>query len=119
MIVIVCGGRDFRPTPGHEAALVALFKLLDPAVVIHGMARGADSWAAGIASRLGIRVKGFPYLSQHGKAGGHMRNRQMAEFASAYRGRAVCVALPGGSGTASMVRYAAGHKLGIIDLRAT
>ena len=48
-----------------------------PPVIVHGGARGADTFAAESARGYGIPQAEYPYLSKFGKAGGHRRNTQM------------------------------------------
>ena len=49
--------------------------------IVSGMARGVDSLAVEFARRNGLVLWEFPADWQtHGKAAGHIRNRQMAEF---------------------------------------
>jgi hypothetical protein len=104
MRLLVCGGRDF-----HNRAFV--FSSLDkirekgwrPQVIIHGAARGADSLAGMWAEERGIDVLAFPAgWEAHGKAAGHIRNKQMLDEGKPTH----VVAFPGGRGTANMVNQA-------------
>ena len=53
--IIVCGGREWRPTlraaQAAERWLVLHCWRLDVAVVVHGDAEGADRWAAEVVRR--------------------------------------------------------------------
>jgi len=51
--------------------------------VVCGKARGVDTLGEEWAEAHGIPVKPFPYIRGVGKAGGPMRNKQMADYADA------------------------------------
>lgn len=114
---IVCGGRDFRGT--EAAARWLRLELLrhDATVVYHGDAKGADQWAARIAEvSLHLPARKFPAeWDRYGKRAGFVRNYAMAAEAIAHGRVAVCLALPGGAGTADMVRQA--ERVGIPVVR--
>jgi len=116
--VIVTGGRRFN----DRTAISAMLRLLDPGsdVIVHGAASGADSLAAKVAASVGFAVEPHPAdwegpcrptcgegHRRHRSGGsycpaaGNYRNHEMAEA-----GAGLCVAFPGGSGTADMCRAA-------------
>ena len=103
-VVVVCGGRDFKPTERHTRFLEAALLLLRPAAVLHGDCRGADRWAAGVAKRMNARVRAYPAdWEKHGPhRAGHIRNAEMAKAAAG----GICIAFPGDSGTRSMIEKA-------------
>lgn len=102
MRVIVCGGRDFADQDAAYKALDAIHNERAITVVVHGGARGADALAASWAASRGIAVEEVKAdWKRHGRGAGPKRNQQMAEA-----GADLCVAFPGGSGTADMVRRA-------------
>lgn len=75
--------------------------------IAQGGATGVDKFARDWCMKRGVNFKNYPYPSGAGKAGGPIRNREMAmrerpEFV---------VAFPGGKGTRSMMKIA--HELGI------
>lgn len=102
MKVLVCGGRDYADRDKVFGVLDGCLAAGEVSVVIHGGARGADSLAHEWAISRGIPPAVFPALwSEHGKAAGMIRNRQMlAERPS------LVIAFPGGRGTANMVGIA-------------
>jgi hypothetical protein len=74
--VLVTGSREWADPEPIRRALA----LLPPdAVVIHGMARGADRLAHHIAAELGLAVWPRPAMWERGKAAGLIRNREMLE----------------------------------------
>lgn len=103
MIVIIAGGRDYRPTQDSAIWLDQMHQTLGGILgVVHGGASGADDFGRRWAEDLGIPVKLFRAdWNQHGSAAGPIRNKQMAEFLLWYPRRAVLL-FPGGRGTASM-----------------
>lgn len=104
MIVLVCGGRNYRDQEtvfrvlneihGEEGQIEA---------VIHGGATGADHRAHSWAFAHGVCTMQFdPNFRAHGKAAGPIRNADMLMY-----GRPdLVVAFPGGKGTANMVQQA-------------
>lgn len=108
MKILVCGGRDFTDASAIRAELLAAAGGGFDHRLIHGCARGADSLARDEALRLGWEIEGYPAdWSKWGKAAGSIRNRQMLS-----EGRPdLVIAMPGGRGTADMVRQA--KKAGI------
>lgn len=83
--LIVAGGRDFNryQSVAEEICLLAENELALCAVsIVSGMARGADRMAWEFARNAGVQCYEFPAnWDKHGKAAGHIRNREMAEFA--------------------------------------
>ncbi len=75
--------------------------------VVQGGASGVDKHARDWCMQYGVPFVNYPYPRDMGRAGGPIRNRQMAEKERPDR----VVAFPGGRGTASMVRIA--RELGI------
>lgn len=76
--------------------------------VIQGGASGADKLARNWAHAHGVQVITYEYQHSKGKRGGPARNRAM--MADNYKD-SVCLAFPGGVGTASAKRFA--KELGI------
>ena len=107
--VLVCGGRDYA----DWGTLDSVLDLVNPAVVIHGAARGADSLAGRWAREMhGVTEEAFPAdWDKHGKSAGPIRNQRMLDDGKPD----MVVAFPGGAGTADMVRRS--RAAGILVLR--
>lgn len=117
MILIVTGGRDYIPTRPQLHSLKLLIEARGVTELFHGDARGVDTAVAKMVERSlpHVRVISFPYDSTLGRAGGPIRNSQMAQTA---KGKpAVCVAFPGGKGTADMVLKAQRAGIELLDWR--
>jgi hypothetical protein len=114
--VLVCGGRDY-------ADHARLWSVLDHyrtkfggfAVLIHGAARGADSYADEWAEIRGIPVDPFPisrrWWQVFGNGAGPYRNGLMLREGKPD----VVIAFPGKNGTANMIEQA--ERAGIPVLR--
>jgi hypothetical protein len=76
MKILVSGDREWTDV---DAIYEALKDFPSGTILIHGAARGADTIAALIGDQLGFDCRPYPYLSQYGRAGGPMRNTQMAQ----------------------------------------
>lgn len=102
-VVLICGGREFRPHLGDEAWLGATLAVCDADTVIHGAARGADRWGGAVARALGLDVhERAADWHRWGNAAGPIRNQAMLdEFHPHF-----VVAMRGGTGTADMIRRA-------------
>jgi len=109
-VVIVCGGRAYADRERVFAALDAAHGKATITLLVHGACvdrktgrlLGADRWADEWAHERGVTVdRHSANWLTWGKAAGPMRNKQMAEA-----GAHGCVAFPGGTGTANMVRHA-------------
>lgn len=99
--IIVCGGRNFRPSAVDAFWLGYWLKHFGAKSVVSGGAPGADAMGERFAEVMGLPVKRFPPdWAKHGKAAGPIRNRQMADYADAV------IAFPGGKGTESMLQIA-------------
>lgn len=101
--VIVTGGRDFM----NRFAVWFALDELRPDVIIHGGANGADTLAHAWAVANSVMHVCIPaQWTKHGRAAGPIRNALMLKFARDHWPDVVCVAFPGGKGTADMVRQA-------------
>lgn len=94
--VLVTGGRDFNDTDLASKVIERLKKGCTERnltmVLIHGAARGADLMCAFYAAASGIKTLPFPAdWDGHGKAAGHIRNKQMLDEGRPH----VCIAFPG------------------------
>lgn len=99
--IIVTGGRDYQDLVTVRRVLSEYHQEPRP-ILVHGGARGADRIAAYVARELGWHVVAYPAdWRRHGRAAGPIRNQEMADA-----GADLCIAFPGGRGTADMVRRA-------------
>ena len=124
--VIVCGGRTygldmFGGIIGDVQKLVD--EILDEyigsasegvwPVLVHGGAPGADQladeWSSG--SDVLVEVHKADW-DRHGRAAGPIRNQEMADA-----GADLCIAFPGGKGTADMVKRAKAAGIPVLEVR--
>jgi hypothetical protein len=102
MRVIVTGGREYRDKKHVYTVLDELNQEHGITELIHGGAYGADSHAAVWAADRNIPATEFrANWKRDGKRAGMIRNTEMAAY-----GADLCVAFPGGKGTAHMARAA-------------
>ena len=113
MITIVCGGRDYADWHRVKIVLAIVNGIFTITQIVQGGARGADALARRWAIQCGIPVRTFDAdWTRYGKRAGPMRNRQMADEA----GAELCIAFPGGVGTANMIEEAKRVKMRVLDL---
>jgi hypothetical protein len=106
--VLVCGGRDYADRDAAFAALDRADRKRRITVVIHGSYRSADTLADEWGKRRMREVLPFPAdWDRLGPRAGPVRNQRMLDEG---RPHAV-IALPGGGGTADMVRRASAAAL--------
>lgn len=119
MKILVCGGRayanreaveialsPYRPKPGDRST---------EHVIIHGGAEGADTLADDWARKWVLKRKVYrPDWKKHGKAAGPLRNARMIAEAKPD----ICIAFPGGRGTADCVSKARAAGIEVIEVRA-
>jgi hypothetical protein len=120
LAIIGCGGRDYQDSELVESVM----RILDPTVVIHGAARGADTLIAGTYcavcnSSKAYEDEAFPAdWDRLGKSAGHIRNRQMLDRLLEYdrAGWSVAVlAFPGRRGTTGMIELAHAADIRVIE----
>lgn len=100
--VIVCGGRNYADRDRVYEVLDVIHANLPIDFIVHGCALGADKLANDWAREHGVDRLEYPADWRiHGRGAGPIRNQLMADA-----GAALCVAFPGGRGTADMVRRA-------------
>jgi len=102
--LIVAGGRDFIDYDKLYQELMGLangeYRDKDISIV-SGVARGADELAIRFADTNEVQLYRFPAKwDQFGKGAGHIRNREMAEFADG----ALCFWDGASKGTANMIQ---------------
>lgn len=112
MRVIVCGGRDYDDEETVHAVLSALGAHV---TLVHGAAPGADRLANDVWDRLGMHQRqSFPAdWGRFGKAAGPIRNQEMADA-----GADLCIAFPGGRGTADMKDRARKAGIPVLEVAA-
>ncbi|MFA5436426.1 MAG: SLOG family protein [Candidatus Neomarinimicrobiota bacterium] len=113
-LLLVCGGRYFS----DEELMLEWLSKLQPSAVIHGGASGADNQAGSVARAMGIPVTVYPAnWKKYGRSAGPRRNQEMLEALrdAALAGWTVKVlAMPGGKGTADMVRRATEARFEVV-----
>jgi len=111
-VLLVCGGRNYRNSDRVWQALDAI----QPRVIVHGGAQGADNLAGAWAAERGILCVVIPALwAAHGTAGGPIRNRRMLKVARALVDNEDfgVMAFPGGRGTEGMISIAEKHGVAV------
>ena len=103
--IVVTGGRDFADAEHVSATLDIILEISRARgfnmTLINGLARGADSMCRAWAIARNVTVIDFPAdWENHGRAAGHIRNSDMLDNGKPH----VCIAFPGGRGTANMVK---------------
>ena len=99
MRVLVCGGRNYR----NREHVFMVLDSIQPSVVIHGGAKGADQLAGDWAKERKVECRTYPaQWDRYGKSAGFRRNEQMLQQEKPK----LVIAFPGGNGTAHMVRTA-------------
>jgi len=78
MRCIIAGSRTYRHCDIDQIIKDSGFVVTE---VVSGHAQGIDRLGEAWARVHGIPLKIIPYLSEYGRAGGPMRNKQMAEYA--------------------------------------
>lgn len=106
MKVIVTGGRNFT-----DVNLVwEVLADLSPTLLVHGNCKGADKISSEYAELNDIPEKKYPYPSQHGRAGGPIRNKRMIDENL----DGILIAFEGGAGTKNCADYAKSKGLAVI-----
>ena len=108
MILLVTGGRDFNNFLFVDSVLRSINEATKIDLVVHGAARGLDSAVSDWCKFVGIHQASIPALWDHlGNPAGAIRNSIMSKL-----NIDLCVAFPGGKGTADMVKKA--KKKGVV-----
>lgn len=113
MRVIICGGRSFDDYEMLERELDALHAQHRFSHVIHGGARGADTFAEHWAQSRHLDVEKVPaqWKRYGNRQAGPIRNSEMLR-----KDPALVIAFKGGPGTADMKRQARAAGVPVIDL---
>jgi hypothetical protein len=121
-IAIVTGGRDYDLTDEDKEWLGRMWERFGFRIVLHGdCPTGVDRQAAAWARSLGLCDAACPaqwedWRRKHGRPelAGPDRNSRMAT-ACRFPVAAVCLAFPGGRGTADMKRQAKLHNIDVLE----
>lgn len=112
MIVLVTGGRDYRDTKRLFAVLDRIHAERKFTFLVHGDATGADQMAHRWCKSRGVQPVAMEALwNSEGDRAGSIRNKRMFEFAKPE----LCIAFPGGRGTANMMKICFDAGVEIID----
>lgn len=98
-LVLVCGSRGWNDYERIRAILLRLREYLGPFTVLHGGARGADTYAGLAAALLDIPLEVMLPDWSAGKSAGFLRNTAMLERSPAF----VIAFTLGTSGTADTI----------------
>lgn len=110
--MIVTGGRSYADRAKVYSTLDALHAEEPIAFLSHGMAPGADTLADAWATERDVMIRRYPAaLPCLPQSAGPIRNEQMA-----IRGADLCIAFPGGAGTADMVRRAKSAGIKVMEV---
>lgn len=109
MKLLICGGRNFNDYSFLETAL----KSMSVTCIIQGGANGADALGKQYAQYNNLPcIEYKANWTKHGRSAGPIRNRQML-----VEGKPDAVlALPGGRGTANMIKQALQMGLPVLNL---
>lgn len=100
MIILVCGGREYKDWRYLYTVLDNIRTHSQIERIIHGDAIGADRLTSMWCKSRGVHVKPYPARwITHGKAAGPIRNQQMLDEGKPD----IVVAFPGGVGTSDMI----------------
>lgn len=112
--VIVCGGRDYTDVARLFETLDSLDREEPFSLIIEGGARGADAMARAWSKKRLLRPSRQYNAEWHrfGNHAGPIRNQRMIDHGKPD----LCVAFPGGNGTADMVRRAKAAGVRVIEI---
>lgn len=111
LTVLVCGGRDYADR--QRVFGVLDFNRAKIAMVVHGAAKGADTFAGMWAAENDVPCLRVPAKwAVHGKKAGAIRNVLMLKLGKPD----LVVAFPGGKGTAMMIAMAEKAGVRVIDI---
>lgn len=112
MIVLVCGGRNYRNALRVMWELTELHQANPIDLIIQGGARGADFLAAHWAETNEIPCLRVPAKwSVFANQAGRLRNRAMLDYKPD-----LVLAFPGGAGTRNMIETARDHGIEVKEI---
>lgn len=116
--IIIAGGRDFENYFLLKTSVIEKISEKIPfpyeAVIVSGMAKGADKLGVQFANEMGLKLYRFPAEWERlGKRAGYVRNVEMAKFASEGDNKGMLVAFWDGKskGTLHMINTAKKYGL--------
>ena len=113
MVVIVCGGRNYKDYCRVKKVLDVVNRTYKNLRIVHGGAPGADSLADRWAKECNIPVKTYKAdWKKYGKAAGPIRNKQMLDEEKPD----YVIAFPGGKGTQNMVEQALNAQIFVMQI---
>jgi hypothetical protein len=108
--IIIAGGRDFKNPKLLEKTVISYILenigkgKRNEITIVGGKAKGADSLGEEFAKKYGLEFKPFPAnWDKYGKAAGHIRNKEMMEFAKQEEGHLIAFWDGKSRGTKNMV----------------
>lgn len=108
MKLIIAGSRNFTDYERLEKEVIKFLKYNreyqgEPIEIISGCARGADKLGIQFGEKFGLEIHKMPAdWNAHGKAAGHIRNREMAKIGT----HCICFWDGKSSGTKGMIELA-------------
>ena len=124
MRIIIAGGRDFKNQKLLEEETIKY--ILDTLgkgrrneiTIVSGGAKGADKLGEEFAKKFGLKLKIFPAdWGNLGKAAGHIRNKQMLDFASEEDGHLIAFWDGKSRGTKNMIEISKKIKVKIVEYK--
>jgi YspA, cpYpsA-related SLOG family len=114
MRILVCGGRGFKDCDLLNRTLDDAHTAGPISVLIHGLARGADSLAAEWAERNHVDVEGYRAdWKKYGPGAGPIRNAEMLKKGHPK----LVIAFKGGDGTRNMVKQARAAGVPVLEIK--
>lgn len=113
MIIVVCGGRQYRNKENVFRVLDEIHAATPITQLRQGGATGADALAHQWAIARGVTVRAYPAMWRlEGRAAGPLRNARMLlpDPDTGFR-PAVVLAFPGGTGTGNMLKQAGDARI--------
>jgi len=111
--ILFCGGRDYNDSAKVNEVMSWCLATYGIFFTIQGEARGADT-----ECKVWARIRGYPCASVpaawgvHGNSAGPLRNSWMLQLQPD-----LCIAFPGGAGTANMVAQCRAAGVPVIEVQ--
>lgn len=121
MILLVTGGRRYADRERLYAELDRVHAERRIRTLVQGGASGADMLAIEWCAHRAVKCQTFAASwSKLGRAAGPMRNQEMVDEVSRIGSHigALCLAFPGGSGTADCIRRARSAGIRVVEVAA-
>ena len=120
LILLVTGGRTFAKDGVERELLFAALRVIEPDVVVHGGASGADTAVDVWARQRGVPCLRWPaQWGEKGMAAGPKRNAEMVDLVAQLSAKndVMLLRCPGGAGTEDCERRAREKGLRVVELR--